>query len=302
MFAAPPAVETRIFATVPDELRLKGRPSLVTKILGKEIDCFLEGPCFDRQGNLYCVDIPFGRIFRIDPNGQFEVIVEYDGQPNGLKIHQDGRLFIADRRHGIVVIDPTERRVQHLISGADLERFIGPNDLVFSREGDLYFTDQGMSDFVSPTGRVFRLRANGQLELLLDRLVSPNGIALDPSGRFLYVALTRANSVLKALLFPDGRISRVQNFIQLSGGGGPDGLAIDRQGGIAIAHPQMGSVWLFNTKGEPILRVNLCRGTLGTNLAFGGPDGRRLYITESETGTIQVAEMPVQGSTMFSHM
>jgi len=302
MFAAPPTVETQIFTSLPENLRSQNRDSLFTQILGRRIDSFLEGPSFDRQGNLYCVDIPFGRIFRINPDGEFELVVEYDGQPNGLKIHKDGRLLVADRLRGIVAIDPAERRVQYLVSGPDLERFKGPNDLVFSPDGALYFTDQGMTDLADPTGKVFRLRPDGRLEVMLDGLVSPNGIALDPTGRFLYVALTRANSIIKALLLPDGRITRVQNFIQLSGGAGPDGLAVDEEGGIAIAHPELGAVWLFDARGQPKLRVNLSRGRLGTNLAFGGPGGRRLYITESETGTIQAVDVPVCGTKLYSHM
>ena len=60
-------------------------------------------------GNLYCVDIPWGRVFRIDPKGEFTLIAEYDGEPNGLKIHRDGRIFIADYKHGIMVLDPARR-------------------------------------------------------------------------------------------------------------------------------------------------------------------------------------------------
>ncbi len=159
-----------------------------------------------------------------------------------------------------------------------------------------------MSDLINQTGRVFRLRADGRLELLLDELPSPNGIALDPSGRVLYVALTRANSIIKTTLPPDGGVARVQNFIQLSGGAGPDGIAVDSEGGLVVAHPMMGAVWLFDSRGQPTLRINLCKGRLGTNIAFGGPDRRRIYITESETGTIQVADVPVRGMTMFSHL
>jgi gluconolactonase len=228
--------------------------------------------------------------------------VEYDGEPNGLKIHRDGRLFVADRRHGNIVIDPATKRIQHILERYDLEPFKGPNDLVFSPAGDLYFTDQGMSDLVNATGRVFRLCADGRLDLLLDKLPSPYGIALDPSGRVLYVALTRANRIIKVPVLPDGRLSRVLNFIQLSGGGGPDGIAVDSEGGLAVAHPMLGAVWLFDRQGQPTLRVNLCRGLLGTNVAYGGSDGQRLYITEAETGTIQVADVPIGGCTMFSHM
>jgi gluconolactonase len=302
MFAAPRAIETQIFATLPEELRIRNRKSELSKFVDGEFDSFLEGPSFDRLGNLYCVDLVFGRIFRVDAKGEFHVVVEYDGEPNGLKIHRDGRLFVADRRHGIIVIDPATKRIQNILERYDLEPFKGPNDLVFSPAGDLYFTDQGMSDLVNPTGRVFRLRGDGRLDLLLDKLPSPYGIALDPSGRVLYVALTRANRIIKVPVLPDGRLSRVLNFIQMSGGGGPDGIAVDSDGGLAVAHPMLGAVWLFDRKGQPTLRVNLCRGLLGTNVAYGGPDGQRLYITEAETGTIQVADVPVDGCTMFSHV
>jgi gluconolactonase len=294
-----------VFARLPASARESTKTSefadTVGRLMGKRCDSFLEGPSFDRSGSLYYVDVAYGRIFRIAPGQQLELFVEYDGEPNGLKIHRDGRLFVADRHHGLIVIDPADRLVHHLLTRAHMEPFRGPNDLVFAANGDLYFTDQGMSDALNPTGRVFRRRADGRLELLLDHLPSPNGIALDASERTLYVAMTRTNLILRASLLPDGRATRIQHFIQLSGGGGPDGLAADEEGGLAVAHPQMGAVWLFDWKGQPRLRVNLCEGILGTNLAYGGPDGRHLYITEAQTGTIQMAEMPVRGATMFSH-
>ena len=301
MFSAPPVIETRLFASVPQELRIKNRKNQLTKFVGESFDCFLEGPSFDRLGNLYCVDVIFGRVLRIDPEGHVSVVIEYDGEPNGLKIHRDGRLFVADRRRGIVAIDPTHSRIEPILDRVDLETLRGPNDLVFSAAGDLYFTDQGMSDLLNPTGRVFRLRADGRLDLVLDKLPGPNGIAVDPSGTVLYVALTRSNCILRAALLPDGRAVRALNFIQMSGAGGPDGIAVDLDGGLAVAQPHLGAVWRFDAKGQPSLRINLCRGQLGTNIAYGGPSGRELYITESETGTIQVAELPVRGLPLFSH-
>jgi gluconolactonase len=301
MFAAPRVIETQVFAKLPEELRIRSRTNELSKFVDGEFDSFLEGPSFDRLGNLYCVDLVFGRIFCVDTAGKFHVVVEYDGEPNGLKIHRDGRLFVADRRHGIIVINPATKRIEHIAERYELEPFKGPNDLVFSPEGDLYFTDQGMSDLINATGRVFRLRADGRLELLLDKLPSPYGIALEPSGRALYVTLTRANRIIRVPIHADGRLARVLNFIQLSGGGGPDGIAVDSEGGLAVAHPMLGAVWIFDRKGQPTLRVNLCRGVLGTNVAYGGADGRRLYITEAETGTIQVADVPIGGSAMFSH-
>ncbi len=106
MFAAPPVVESTIFASLPQELRVRNRSCELAKHIGKELDSFLEGPSFDKAGNLYCVDVAFGRVFRVDPDGRFALVADYAGESNGLKIHRDGRLFVADRRQGIVAIDP----------------------------------------------------------------------------------------------------------------------------------------------------------------------------------------------------
>ena len=102
-FQAPPVVQAEVFSSVPDRLRKKGQPAswIDANHPGSGIDCFLEGPALDRAGNLYMVDIPFGRILRMSPKGEFDVAAEYDGWPNGLAIHKDGRIFIADYKHGI---------------------------------------------------------------------------------------------------------------------------------------------------------------------------------------------------------
>ena len=148
---------------LPDHLRRDKAPDLTPwarqQHPGVPVAAFLEGPSFDRAGNLYCVDIAHGRIFRTAPDGTVSVVTEYDGEPNGLKIHKDGRIFVADYRNGIVTVDPATGAVTPVLERARLERFRGCNDLVFASNGDLYFTDQGQSGMHDPTGRVFRLRA-----------------------------------------------------------------------------------------------------------------------------------------------
>ena len=275
MLAAPPVVTTRIFARVPDALLVQGRTNFFTRVLGAPVGAFLEGPAFDREGNLYCVDVAYGRIFRIDPSGRFDVLVEYDGQPNGIQIHKDGKLYVADRLRGIVAIDPATRDIEFLIHGWNLERFLGPNDLAFTPNGDIYFTDQGMSDFTNPVGRVYRLGRDGELDQVLSGLNSPNGIVVDPTGRFLFVALTRANMIIKGMILPDGSLTRVGTYLHLNGGAGPDGLAMGAGGELVVAHPGIG-IWGFDARGQPICRVDLCEGSHGTNIAFGRTDCRRL--------------------------
>lgn len=305
MYAAPPVLQTTVFARIPDHLRVMGRTNRWIDVQrgGAPTGCFLEGPSFDREGNLYVVDVAWGRIFRIAPDGAVELFTEYDGEPNGLKIHRDGRLFVADYRHGLMVVDPVTRAVAPFLERSLLDRFKGLNDLVFAGNGDLYFTDQGLTGLHDPSGCLYRLRADGRLERLLDNIPSPNGLVLNQAENVVYVNVTRGNCVWRVPLAADGTPYKVGVFIQLSGGlGGPDGLAIDSAGNLAVAHIGLGTVWLFSALGEPLARIKSCAGLATTNLAYGGADRRDLYITESESGCVLRARLEVPGTAMFSHL
>src|SRR5688572_13675575 len=186
-------IEVRRFASLPAKFRRKGRTAWSDpNRQGAPVDSFLEGPSFDRKGNLWCVDIPFGRVFRISPKGEWELIVQYDGWPNGLKIHKDGRIFITDYRKGLLCLDPRSGKIEARLETAFSESFKGLNDLHFADNGDLYFTDQGQSGIADPSGRVYRLRANGELQRLVANAPSPNGITINGRNTQVYVALTRA--------------------------------------------------------------------------------------------------------------
>ena len=304
LFAPPETIPTEVFARVPDSLRRARRTEWADFILGGQtVDCFLEGPSFDREGNLYVVDIPFGRVFRISPQGDFEVAAEYDGQPNGLKIRNDGEIFIADHKNGIMRLDPNTGAVTPHQTRRRLEPFKGCNDLLFAANGDIYFTDQGQTGLHDPTGRVFRLTPDGRLDPILEGIPSPNGLVFNPSERILYLAVTRDNAVWRLPMLADGGVSRVGVFIQLSGGlAGPDGMAMDEEGNLAVCHAGLGVAWLFSRLGEPIYRIQSATGLYTTNLAYGGPERKHVYITESETGTILRAELKVPGRPMYSHL
>ena len=194
-------VEVRRFTSLPAKFRKKGRTAWSDpNRQGTPVDSFLEGPSFDRQGNLWCVDIPFGRIFRIDPKGAWELVVQYDGWPNGLKIHKDGTIFIADYRKGLLNLDPKTGKIESVLETAFSEGFKGLNDLHFADNGDLYFTDQGQSGVADPSGRVYRLRASGELQRLVSNAPSPNGITLNTKNSQVYVAITRAQQSYRRLL------------------------------------------------------------------------------------------------------
>ena len=302
MFAPPPEIPTRVFARLPDDFRRDGQATEWAKVQmhGAKLHSFLEGPSFDRAGHLYVVDIPYGRIFRISSDGAFTLVAEYDGEPNGLKIHRDGRIYIADHKRGIMALDPADGVVAPVIDRPRLQRFKGTNDLFFAANGDLYFTDQGQTGLQDPTGRVYRARAEGRLDCLLEGVPSPNGLVTNSDETILYLAVTRANAVWRVPLLADGTTTKGGVFIQLSGGlAGPDGMALDEAGNLAVCHAGLGTVWLFSPHGEPLARIRSCAGALTTNLAYGGPDRRTLYITESDSGSILAADMAVPGRAMY---
>ena len=301
MFDAPPRKPTTVFASVPPELQMKGKKTAYLESRDRGLPpSFLEGPSFDRDGNLYCVDIPYGRVFRVSPAGTFSLIVEYDGEPNGLKLHKDGRIFIADKKRGIMVLDPGSKEIRPYFNRINSEGLKGPNDLVFAPNGDLYFTDQGESGWQDPSGRIIRVTADGKADIVLQNIPSPNGIAIDPAGKTLYIAISRANAIWKAPLRSNGTTSKVMTYIHLSGGKGPDGLAVDVDDNLCVCHSGLGCVWQFNKFGEPIARIVACTGGRSTtNLAYGGKDNKTIYITDSSTGSILTADLDTPGLPMY---
>ncbi len=300
LFAPPELIETEVFAEVPARLRKKGTPPerLAAGKSETPAGCFLEGPAFDRAGNLYVVDLAYGRIFRISSKGVFETFAEYDGEPNGIAIHKDGRVFVADHKLGIVSFDPKNPKLTPVVSRYHQQGFKGVNDLFFDLRGNLYFTDQGTSDLADPSGCVYCLTREGVLRQLANCIPSPNGLVLDKTEKTLYVAVTRANAVWRLPFAPDGTVVRMGVQIQLSGGRGPDGLALDEAGGLAVAHPDMGAVWIFNHRGEPMYRVQSCVNDMVTNVAYAG---NSVYITDSGSGSILKARVPTAGRALFSH-
>lgn len=300
-FAPPAVIEARVLTRLPDQFRKRQRSAWCdANKPGHEIDSFLEGPCFDRDGNLYFTDIPFGRIFRIDRDGRWGLLAEYDGWPNGLALHRDGTLWIADYRLGLLKLPRSGGMPTPALAHRNSESFKGLNDLTFGEDGSCYFTDQGQTGLHDPTGRVFRLRPTGHLDCLLSNVPSPNGIALDTTGRVLFIAVTRANAVWRGPLLTDGTTSKMGAFHTFFGTSGPDGLAVDAENRLVVAHASLGGAFVCNARGEVTHFVKSPAGSTVTNVAFR-PGTAKLLMTESESGSILEADLPAPGAPLYSH-
>lgn len=293
MYLGPPPqqITADVWTELPQNLRITPTPERFN---------FLEGPSFDRQGNLYVVDIWGGRVYRISPAGVWTLIIEYDGLPNGLKIHKDGRIFVACRKYGIAILDPMRGVIETVIDGPRRgQKFRTLNDLVFHSSGDLYFTEQGRTGLQNPTGRVLCLRTTGQLETVIDTVPSPNGLVFNPSETELFVAVTRANCVWVVEMEDPER--RGALFVQMHAVG-PDGMAMDVDGNVVIAHAYHGAAWIYGRDAAPLIYLKSPRGKMVTNVAYGGADNKTLFMTESASNSILTARLPVAGQTMFSHV
>ena len=292
-FQAPKVVDTNIWSSMPDHLRLsKDNDWARLNKPGQVIDCFLEGPVFDSNGNLYITDIPYGRIFKISPNKDWELLIQYDGWPNGLAIDSNEKIWIADHKVGLLSFDLKTKKLETILNGPGKngEQFLGLNDLVFDAKGNLFFTDQGQTGLQDPVGKVYCLEPGGILHLILNNVPSPNGLVFDQSGRFLFVSATRANNVWRMPIFDDLSTGKVGAFQTFFGTSGPDGLAVDTYDNLYVAHASLGGVFQLNKRGEVLTYLKSPKGHTVTNLCIA-PDQKSVFITESSSGDILTASI-----------
>ncbi|GAA5843232.1 hypothetical protein JCM11251_002255 [Rhodosporidiobolus azoricus] len=300
-YPIPPVIEPQLLVQIPDSLKAKGIESDWVGGSGAIPDIFLEGITSVPDGSLYFVDIPFGRILKVDPKTKkIKECVQWDGEPNGLAVRDDGKMVVADYKRGLMLFDPKDNTIKPFLPRRNLESWKGLNDLVINSSGDIFFTDQGQTGMHDPSGGVYCYTAQGKLHQLISNGISPNGIVLSPDEKFLYVAMTRDNSVWRMPVLPDGTTTKANKFFVGLGNSGPDGLTIDEEGNLFIAHPSLACVFVVDKHGIPKARIQSTgKRPLVTNCIFGsGPDDRnRLYITNSLDGRIEYVDWHCKGGT-----
>ena len=255
----------------------------------------IEGPATGPDGALYAVafgrDGTVGRVVpRADGGGEASLFVELPAGStgNGIRFGADGTMYVADYTgHQILRVDPRDRSVGVFatLSGAHQ-----PNDLAFAPNGMFYASDP---DWRTGTGQLWRILPYGRAALLETGMGTTNGVEVGPRGDVLYVNESVQRRVWAYDLDGSGGISGKRLLIAFPDHG-LDGMRTDVRGNLYIARYGAGTVAVVSPQGELLHEVRL-KGRKPTNVAFGGPDGRTVFVTLQDRGAIEAFRTELPG-------
>ena len=259
---------------------------------------FTEGPMW-RQGKLWFSDVQKDQMLSVTPAGKVTVLMSNSGgfhnPPAGANIgsnamvtDKDGSVLLTQMGARRIVRLDAQNRMHPFLSDYRGKRLNSPNDLVFARDGSLWFTDPPFGLFNGmdkdpakelPFNGVFRY-AHGKLEAVITDMPLPNGIGFSPDGKTLYVSNYGPDMYVRAYsVGPNGALSRPRTLIHYpanSGDGGPDGLKVDMAGNLWSSGP--GGIRIITPQGKVLGQIKLPE--VAANIAFAG-DGHTVYITGS---------------------
>jgi gluconolactonase len=238
----------------------------------------IEGPNCDARGNIYAVNFRTeGTIGIVTPEGKGDVYVTLprgsDG--NGIVFDRKGNMYVADYTgHNVLLIDPATRHVRVF---AHESKMAQPNDLAIAPDGTIFASDP---NWKSGTGRVWRVDTHGRITLAADGQGTSNGIEVSPDGRTLYVNESDQRNIWRFTIRADKTLANRQ-LIRKFEDHGFDGMRCDVDGNLYISRYGKGTVVKMNPQGKVLREIGVL-GKRPSNLCFGGPDGRSVYVTEVE--------------------
>jgi gluconolactonase len=295
---------------LPDGLVAPGARATVAALV-----CFFEGPAVDEHGNVFFSDVSGNRILKMTPGGEVSVFREDSGRANGNAFDARGRLVTCEGfglgpggRQRVVRTDMKTGKVAVLTDRYRGKRYNSPNDLCVDGKGRIWFTDPRYGDRAGmemDVEGVYRIDPDGKVTRVLGQpdVQKPNGIAAAPDDRALYVVdsndeLGGNRKVWAFDVSPKGELSNRRLVYDFKQGRGGDGVRVDVKGNLWVAAgirtprppgevtdvPQ--GVYVISPKGKLLGRVPIPEDYV-TNLAFGGPGRKTLYVTAG-TGVYRV--------------
>lgn len=252
---------------------------------------YAEGPVWSPEGFLLFSDTVSNKLYKFLPGKPVVEFATVPGGPIGNAIDSEGRLVTCEFRQRRVTRTSKNGKVEVLASHYQSKRLNAPNDVAIRRDGHIYFTDPAFGnqqdtrelDFYG----VFHLTPKGDLEPVAKLQTRPNGIALSPNGRVLYVADSDARLIRAWDLDRSGAASNPRVFAEKIPGV-PDGLRTNEKGDLYLAAKE---IYVYNPQGRRIADIPLSESP--TNLAFGEGDLQSLFIT-TRTGLYRIRLSPTK--------
>lgn len=257
------------------------------QLVGSEFS-FPEGPAWDSKEKLYVSNCYGNWIAKIQGNRIDTLVVASDStfeKTNGLFVSANRELFACDFGSGAILKINESGQVEQLLSGYQGEAFNRPNDLIVLKNGDMYFTDPKSYGKDKLDGRLFFYNADTKYLLLAaDSLAFPNGLAISPNDKKIYLCESAKNQIVRFEIIKNGILTKKEKFIELPGGD-PDGIDFDINGNLYVAHFGSGNVFVISPEGKIIESIKT-PGNKPSNIEFGDSDLRTLYLTEDETNSV----------------
>ena len=304
------------------------KKELDTEIITDELN-FPEGPIYLNDGSVLLVEIASGTLTKVFMNGKKEILCELGGGPNGAAIGPDGYCYICNNggfewdvskdkkfmrpvlqsktyKNGrIEKVNLKTGKFQTLYDSCNNIPLNGPNDIVFDKKGNFWFTDLGkVRDRTMDRGAIYWAKADGSsIKEVIHPFMTPNGIGLSPDEKTLYIAETEGGKLYSYQIIGDGEVKKLEFPLSVNGGllmnleGGIkrfDSLAVEKNGyvcvgtlvdgGVSVISPSSGLVEFYKLD-DPYI----------TNICFGSNNNKTAFITASYKGFLLKANWKREG-------
>jgi len=251
----------------------------------------IEGPAVAKDGSLYAVNYQQeGTIGRIIGKNQVATLVKLKNGSigNGIRFDEAGNMYIADYvNHNVLKINA--RHINNTDLSDKVIEIYGhsplmnqPNDIAIMDNGIIFASDPNWSE---SSGQLWRIDTNQQVDLLEKSMGTTNGIEVSPNNKILYVNESVQRKVWQYKLADDGSLSDKRLLIEFDDYG-LDGMRTDKQGNLYIARYGKGVIAIVSPEGS-LLREVILKGKFPTNVAFGGSDGKTVFVTMQKRGAIE---------------